>query len=639
MGAGKLAAVIAGKLGGEAIEGAARVTSGAIQGAATIAGASIEAMGSTLGGALQGMLTQPPVTNVNISYGEGSVSGAFSPLKKPDPATGKAPTRSSVNSSMSMEQLLTVAVDYLSSIDTNLKNQYIAAQQATRIRAAEDREKKIETPMGLGTENITKDVTPEKQGSNVKSLAGKLLAAGGLLGALKLMSMDSSELQKLAENTMKFADKFGWLFDLAYGASALLFIRKLFKAAGTRGLASVLQQPLKLLGVSITSPIAVAGGIAAVPFAAYKGLEYSTEQAHRQAQADLSDLEKTWGMKAIVSANGVTIGYEINGKKYKIADLPPEYKNILAVYGPGDKRGGTYDRSKKAIENNQATYDALRNGPEPEQVGGPSPSNSQMGVNQGAYDIVYGNGKYGSPQQLMGKKLTDLTIAEVLQFQAMLLKNGPASPVGAYQFNKKTLEHVAPQVLGKDWRNKKFNKATQDSLAEFYWNKVKDRRDMSSVWATLPNGDYSNTKFKDIKDTIIRKEVGAYVGSKPTPQDDAALAGMDGAGETAADWMTSAVEMFKGIGKTDSTFKPSVTATPPSYEKYKDLYQKNLEMETDMIAGVRQKKDQAASIVPSSGADVLRSINGGSLDVINPNYNLSENNIISQYINFFGYAR
>jgi hypothetical protein len=30
---------------------------------------------------------------------------------------------------------------------------------------------------------------------------------------------------------------------------------------------------------------------------------------------------------------------------------------------------------------------------------------------------------------------------------------------------------------------------------------------------------------------------------------------------------------------------------------------------------------------------------GGTLDVINPNYQLAENAVIAQYISFFGYSR
>jgi len=171
------------------------------------------------------------------------------------------------------------------------------------------------------------------------------------------------------------------------------------------------------------------------------------------------------------------------------------------------------------------------------------------------------------------------------------------------------------------------------------------------TWAALPdNVDYRGMPFSKAKNMIISHEVGNYVGFKPqkTISNDGVKVSSNGAAEevnpeeeniTVAEMLRKGLAPLKGLAKTDSTYKPA-TIEAPDNTKYLDLYKKNMEMETNAIKGMMKKEttnDQGAG--PLDIPSVIRSINGGSLDVINPNYKTDDKNIVTGYIRFFGFAK
>ncbi len=60
----------------------------------------------------------------------------------------------------------------------------------------------------------------------------------------------------------------------------------------------------------------------------------------------------------------------------------------------------------------------------------------------GGYDVIFGN-----RQRAIPKKLTSMTVDEVLMLQSQLLRQGsPSTAVGRYQFLKRTLEHLKTEL-------------------------------------------------------------------------------------------------------------------------------------------------------------------------------------------------
>lgn len=603
--AGKVLPAVIGGVAGGAVKGG-------ITAAATIAGSTIEAVGSTLGGALQGLLTQPDQTNISVTYsGMGMSSNKSAPSRVPDPKPGKNPKAASLNTSMSIEQLLNVAVEYLSSIDTTIKNQNIAAQQALRIKAADEREQKIETPFGLGNEIDTKKIDGEKQETSpsvLKTLAIGALGAAGILAALEALK-DDNDKSAFSRLFNKVIDNIEWLF---LGGWGLGLIKNLAgapsKTAATRILVSTLGSP-------ITWAIAAAVGT-------IYGVDKGTSgKAWDESKESLDYLEKNYGMKRNIGRDS----YTINGKEYSARDLPKEYQTLLDAYGPlGDGRSKRSKDARDRIEKTEKEkYDKLRINQQ---------NNTKAGDNfdSSAYNAVYGNGKYGRPN----KNLTDMTIGEVVDYQTRFHKNGggrsPNTPMGAYQINKATLLEHAPKALGPNWKEEKFTPENQEKIAK----RIYEKQGFGAWEAPKKKGIADPGSWDKAKPIIVNTETGgkATPGSVESTEPDGGPT--NNVQETFMDVVKKGFEVLRYIGKVDSEYKP-LGGSETDFAKYRELYKKNLEADVDAVAG--RKKDVPR--VEITTADALRNINNGTLDVINPNYNMSDGDILIQYISFFGYER
>lgn len=109
------------------------------------------------------------------------------------------------------------------------------------------------------------------------------------------------------------------------------------------------------------------------------------------------------------------------------------------------------------------------------------------------------------------KPITQMSIGEVTNHQANMISTQGASPVGAYQINKATLEDFAPKVLGENWRNMPLSPENQDKIGEAIFNARKNGN-LKDTWAALPDstvGAYKNKTWGEMKGLIAQAEVGA----------------------------------------------------------------------------------------------------------------------------------
>jgi hypothetical protein len=149
---------------------------------------------------------------------------------------------------MPTEKLLVVAVNYLSSIEKTLEQQLQFERKAFQQQAQAEKEASIESG-GRSIQNPFSNLG-EKLGAvkdNAKERAGtvgKLLIAGGLLGALGLGAignLDTSQLNELKSNWAAFTDKISPVIDFvknlagALGYDATLGAGIGFTVAGVRG--------------------------------------------------------------------------------------------------------------------------------------------------------------------------------------------------------------------------------------------------------------------------------------------------------------------------------------------------------------------------------------------------------------------
>ena len=202
---------------GETIEGGFRLAAASISAAGSVAGGALNAAGSIIGGAAAGATAPAPVTIVEGTGVVGQVGKSKITGRPPAPQlkSGGGPT--AVNDNMPVGQLLVTAVNYLSSIDSTLKEQIKFEYQTAQKQSLAEREAAVEDTQG-GTFTQLRDrlSTAKDTASRAKSLIKPLLAATGLAGlaAIGISQLDTSELDRLKQNWQNFQDQYGWLVPL-----------------------------------------------------------------------------------------------------------------------------------------------------------------------------------------------------------------------------------------------------------------------------------------------------------------------------------------------------------------------------------------------------------------------------------------
>ena len=215
---------------GDVVGGVGAAVGGAMKGAGEAIGGGLKGLGEAVGGALR----QPDVTINQM----GLVGSAGQQSVKVVTGGGTLPSRKtvskpSVNSKMPTEKLLQIAVGYLKSIDSSLKQQMDFQVQSSRELEQAQKEAEIEGKnsrfseyadrfkAGVGNKVNAVKNSAMGTGANLLKIAGLGAAAAA---ALKLGSMDTKELDALKENLNEFENKFGWLFGLAGAGAAGFFI-------------------------------------------------------------------------------------------------------------------------------------------------------------------------------------------------------------------------------------------------------------------------------------------------------------------------------------------------------------------------------------------------------------------------------
>ena len=213
------------------------------------------------------------------------------------------------------------------------------------------------------------------------------------------------------------------------------------------------------------------------------GVEKLLEEQYKNGEF-LSDLERS-----LVARDFVQNG----GDPYKFLDLPrPERRPSLNV--------PLFSRSR----------------------GSYTPSGDSGQVGGSAFDVVLGNGKFGTPP----KPLTSMSIGEAHAFGREVLQpnsraagvgqvNGKtlgSSALGAFQITSSTLEEFAPKVLGKSWKDLPFTPENQDKIAEAIFQDSKDGN-LVNRWEGLKNvpgastpGFFKNKTWPEMRNIIAKVE-------------------------------------------------------------------------------------------------------------------------------------
>lgn len=670
---GGIAAKVVGDVAGDVIEGGLAGAGAAIGGAASgigaLAGGLASGAGSALGGALQGALTEPDV--YITSYG---AAGAYAKSTVKTTVNIQIPNgsqRLEATEDMSLEKLMSIAIKYLSSISKNLRAQSVAENKNNEQERLANRESLIEqtsspTPVTSNGQPRTKN--------KMSGMTKALLGIGALgLGKAALSKIDMSGLDDLGRNIAEFQDKFSWVIDLfAIGsmaklASWVLKIPGLTELIKSGGASLARAAGTAIAGMGATGAIGMAGAIGTT-LAIILAVDEFVKDSAGTALAPLLKMEKKYGIKLNYDTSSGPIpifkGATIDGKDYAPGKLPKEYQEIYDSYS--GVRGSTpvKDIDKKYSNLKNTSAPAVESKPTAESKPTVSSQSKSTGSIKSRIYQAFINAGF-SPQ---GALSLSAEVGRENSFNPDLIFGSHIDPhngkgnagIFSYQGSRKT-ELFKYLAAGGCLQNNQIERSQKslDAMAKFARMEMDQRGDTAngvplSQFLSQPNVNqedaakalgkgYIAWKFDDPKYASghkNRKEAYAAVAkSVGEPGNyDFSTTGSETGGpmsevkEMVVDGYRDLLKFISMAGKTDTQFRP-ITSKAGSWDKSAKLLNDQAKMEADMAMGRKETKLKTQK--PSSSSSQLRKANGGSLDVINPNYKIDSGSILNTYIMSF----
>lgn len=626
-------------LAGDAIEGGLAGAGAAIGGAASgigaLAGGLAQGAGAALGGALQGALTEPDV--YVSSYG---ATGAYA--KSNIKTTVKiqipnGPQRIEATEDMPLEKLMTIAIKYLSSISKNLKAQAVAENKNNEQERLSSRENLIETPTTpVPVSQDGEQVGKKKMSGMTKALLG--LGAVGL-GAAALGKIDLSQLEDLGKNIEAFKEQYGWLVGWGSAAAMLLSIPGLGKLLWTVGksatmaAADAIVAGTTAIGGSIVLGSALAfGGAAAVAIAAPFTMYDEGKKGFKKALTVQDHLSK-YGID-VKTSGGLGVGntYSKNGKPLtnKEAEMAGEYGAAIA----GIRNSSTIEEldkkySKMLIPSAASTGSNIRT---------TSMKDSKYKADDGSYNAKFAlsffKARGWSHEQASGIVGNLLVESPGLNPHPKPGDGGKAYGIAQWHPDRQA---VFEKVMGKNIRKS----SLEDQLRFVDW----ELKNSNKKAGNLLRGATSAEMAAAIVDKEYERSAGLHTGQRmaaaknvasgdfttPAPGSYSDSSPMTQAKEMITAGYDKLVDFIKAAGTTDTQFRP-LTSKAGTWDKSAKLLKDQAKMEADMTMGRKEDKIKNEA-KPNSTTSRLRNMNGGVLDVIDPNYRLnSTEGILASYI-------
>lgn len=459
----------------------------------------------------------PKPSNDNVPQTVNNTMGSFARAgRSPGSPTGVMPnfrreSASPVSGRDSVEKILSTATQYLASIDASLKAQVQQQQYAYNQGQKQQRENAAERGGGF---NLGSSWIGQKAGNLASVAKEEMWNLTKVLGGLGLLYtyLNFDELEEKFSNVIEEAKESATDYLIAGGAiGAAVLGKKAYAAYKRRKMRK--QAADTMLGL-YPDEISKLGTKEGAPTTKLGKLRHVAGTGGKILKG------VGWGLVAntVLDVLPTILGIDPNGRMSAALNIGSSIATgagLGSIFGvPGAIVGGVLGGAVGLWNYGKQLW-----------TGKPSntPQNTPSAP-QEAYDIVYGNGLFGDPERDKGKKLTQMTLAEVLDFQRTVLtphtKGNYAggndgqkhTPVGAYQFTEETLVDLMKSGNGNP--QDIFNKVAQDRMAEALWNQRRGG-DLSKTWAWTAgtsSGQFANTPFSDVKDSIISREVGSYVG-------------------------------------------------------------------------------------------------------------------------------
>ena len=580
---------------------AGRSLSGSISAAGSIVGGALSGMGSAIGGALQGIFTEPDVIiNSMGTIGEVSkkkVTGGVVTL----PALKKN-AKPIVNKNAPSEELISVAIKYLSNVAGTLEAQYEMERTKFQRDKLAERENAIESTKDAVKveDNKKKNKTkkPKKKDTFAKSIIKDIMkfgAFGAALGMLDSAKEFSGVVEETGKELDKFQKKYGFLINLTTSIGTAAWLGSFFgptglfvgAAAGVTYAIASNRQDARKSHIDLFS-----GEDRSKAIEYYKIRDKSSGVAGTLTPSSSADEDRKNKLRGDLSKSLSSRGYS----KSQIDDYFRSLDNndVLSIGEPNT------DATKVTDPNNVAEYvhKYFKRYFTNEQAAGivanlyhESKLNPHaVGDNGNAYGIAQWHpDRQAKFEKVFKKNIRDSSLQEQLDFIIWELNNTEKSAKNSL-LSSSSASESAKIFDSKYERSAGYNTADRMAAAE-----------------SITKGQYSDF-----------------------PQGRGMFGDM---AESASNGYKMLTDFIKENLSTDTTYVPLLKHSE-KYDKSKEIMDKQIANESHLIYGDKQKNSNATSELNAPLDDVIN-LNGGSLDVINPNYMMNDYNILSSYLNFF----
>lgn len=543
-----------------------------------------------------------------------------------------------------------------------------------------------------------------------KLLIGGGLIAG--LGALGISKLDTKELDILKVNVELFKKDYGWLVDMAsfigvggflgflrggvkgglIGIIAEYVIDKLWNSslnpmqpkdengnpigpersagkgallagAGAYGLAkSIKNITPKVANAKQLGNVVKSGSIAEIQKATRRG---TTWFATKRGRKFLIILGRKLG-KGMMKKIGIVLARIVGsvlltgtgvGAIVGIAGII--FNSAVLLYGIYDIASAIWD----AWNESQVSDATPTNAAAASAVSGSSPTGTTVTAPTGnessaepsnvpdtAYDIVLGYGKYGKPEDYYnGKKLTQLTVAEVIEFGRNVLQprskaagvgvssSGELlgdSGVGAYQTNRTTIQGAIDAGIINT--NELYDKDAQDRVAKWLYNQRNQQGSLNTTWAYFGGTGQGSSSM-----TFEQAQPYIMAGEGTSGQRLNNMAEAPDGGSFSA---TSAFDIAKKIfGKAGAALIGAQNyeardVNDNTKNVSKKINEISKQIETATIAGNKQEVAKAGAVAATAAQkSIMQASNDGSLSALDPNYP-DGSDIIMKYLAHWKFA-
>lgn len=255
-------------------------------------------------------------------------------------------------------------------------------------------------------------------------------------------------------------------------------------------------------------------------------------------------------------------------------------------------------------------------------VGGGAGGGTGIG-GRNLYDVILGDRGAGQNEYgfALPKPATQMTIGEIYDYQRNVMvpetaKRGVgggqgSSAVGAYQIVSKTMERIAPQVLGANWRNIQFTPEVQDKLGKALFDARPVGGDLHDEWEGLPKG---TIKTKDMTWDTMKNKI--------TQNESGGIADPRGAGVVASSFNRNVAMADQTLGAAQA-IQAAYSDTRGPREIANDLVAKNPAWKGADVNNVARLIEKYQAKFPKANAAVVGTIitrNLGGTDFLNQSW-------------------